>query len=103
DPASPRVLDVLFSTSRLYTTTAGNFQTGSNRFWYGLGAGMAVGLTKEIVDRRKTNGRFDSKDLLADLAGALIGAYAADSLLRPAIFKQPTGYAYGVQLNVAFD
>ncbi|WP_410524173.1 suppressor of fused domain protein [Ralstonia pseudosolanacearum] len=31
DPASPRVLDVLFSTSRLYTTTAGNFQTGSKK------------------------------------------------------------------------
>ncbi|MHA6823248.1 YfiM family protein [Ralstonia pseudosolanacearum] len=74
-----------------------------NRFWYGLGAGMAVGLAKEFADKRKTNGRFDSKDLLADLAGALIGAYAADSLLRPAVFKQPTGYAYGVQLTVAFD
>ncbi|MDC6178538.1 hypothetical protein C2I33_06680 [Ralstonia solanacearum] len=74
-----------------------------NRLWYGLGTSLAVGVAKEIADRRKTNGKFDSKDLLADLVGALIGAYATDSLLRPAIIRQPTGYAFGVQLNVAFD
>ncbi|WP_248167767.1 hypothetical protein, partial [Ralstonia pseudosolanacearum] len=35
EPASPHALDLLFSTSRLYTTTAGNFQTGSDdaAFW----------------------------------------------------------------------
>ncbi|AXW58918.1 hypothetical protein CJO93_08400 [Ralstonia solanacearum] len=32
EPASPHALDLLFSTSRLYTTTAGNFQTGSQKF-----------------------------------------------------------------------
>ncbi|WP_124982357.1 YfiM family protein [Ralstonia solanacearum] len=74
-----------------------------NRLWYGLGTSLAVGVAKEMADRRKTNGKFDSKDLLADLVGALIGAYATDSLLRPAIIRQPTGYAFGVQLHVAFD
>ncbi len=74
-----------------------------NRLWYGLGTSLAVGVAKEIADSRKTNGKFDSKDLLADLVGALIGAYATDSLIRPAIIRQPTGYAFGVQLHVAFD
>jgi len=71
-----------------------------NRLWYGLGAGLAVGVAKEIADSKQAHNRFDAKDLWADVAGTLAGAYLAHSLLRPVVLRQPRGYALGMQMNM---
>lgn len=39
----------------------------------GLGTSVAVGLSKEVWDRRRPGGRFSYKDLVFDLAGAGLG------------------------------
>ncbi|MGB3288267.1 MAG: hypothetical protein WBA83_03220 [Burkholderiaceae bacterium] len=74
-----------------------------HRFWYGLGAGAGAGLVKELVDSQERHNHFDSKDLLASVAGALAGAYFADSLIRPAVFADGNGYAVGVQMNIPLE
>lgn len=38
-----------------------------------FGASLALGITKEMCDRRRPRGRFSYKDLLFDLAGAGLG------------------------------
>ncbi|KVP96563.1 hypothetical protein WJ97_11800 [Burkholderia ubonensis] len=87
--------------SAVIASTVTTLAAGSpNRLWYGIGSSLAVGVAKEIADSRQPHNKFDSKDLLADLVGTLAGAYLADSLLRPAVFHQPNGYVYGVQLSV---
>ena len=74
-----------------------------HRFWYGLGAGVGVGLAKELIDSQERHNHFDSKDLLAGLVGSFAGAYLADSLIRPAIFPLSDGYAVGVEMNIPLD
>ena len=71
-----------------------------NRLWYGIGASVAVGVAKELVDRREPGNRFSSKDVLADVLGAVAGAYLTDRMLRPVVARQPRGYALGMQLTV---
>ncbi len=39
-------------------------------FWYGLGAGVLAGVTKELLDEKKHNG-WDNMDLLATVSGSV--------------------------------
>jgi uncharacterized protein YfiM (DUF2279 family) len=71
-----------------------------NRFWYGVGAGLAVGVAKEIADSKEARNRFDAKDVWADLVGSVAGAYLADSMLHPVVKRQPRGYALGLQASM---
>lgn len=71
-----------------------------NRLWYGIGASLAVGVAKELADSREAGNRFSSKDVWADLVGAVAGAYLTDRMLRPVVTRNPAGYALGLQLSV---
>lgn len=71
-----------------------------NRFWYGVGAGLAVGVAKEIADSKEARNRFDAKDVWADLVGSVAGAYWADSMLRPVVKRQHRGYVLGLQARM---
>lgn len=80
------------------TTLAAN---SSNAVWYGLGAGVVVGVTKELVDRTQPHDRFDPKDVWADLVGTVAGTYLANTFIRPLVQHKPSGgYAVGLQAAV---
>lgn len=71
-----------------------------HRLWYGIGAGLAVGVAKELADSKEARNRFDAKDVWADLVGSVAGAYLTDRILRPVVKRQPGGYALGLQASM---
>ena len=72
-------------TATVASATSYIFKNEPNRFWLGVGAGMAVGLAKELSDSRAGGSGFSNTDLAADLVGSVLGAYFVDSLLKPTV------------------
>lgn len=49
--------------------------------WTGFWSAVAVGVTKEIVDSRRSGGQASGRDLVADVAGAYLGSQAGRWLI----------------------
>ncbi len=49
----------------------------------GFGACMAVGVAKEVYDARTPGHTASAKDLIADAAGCVVGAYVGGLMIRP--------------------
>lgn len=91
-----------FGASAAVAATATTLMANSpNAAWYGLGAGVVVGVAKELVDRTQPHDRFDPKDVWADLVGTVAGTYLANSYVRPLVQHKPSGgYAVGLKATV---
>jgi len=48
--------------------------TAEQSFWVGVAAALTVGLAKELYDSRSGGTGFDSRDMLADGIGGVIGS-----------------------------
>lgn len=90
------------ATAVVSTVVTGALADSPNRFWYGVGAGLTVGVAKEVADRNTTG--FSGRDLAADFVGAVIGAYFVDQILRPVVTVDAQGgRTVGVGLSVPLD
>ena len=70
-------------------------------FACGVGAGVLVGVGKEVLDSRQPNNFFSGHDIKNDIIGSLVGAMAyrfADDVIISPIFK-PKDHFIGLNLN----
>ncbi len=61
----------------------------------GFWSAVAVGLAKELVDRRRAGGDASGRDLAADVAGAFLGAQAGRWLITRR--GETTAFVYALQ------
>jgi len=58
-----------------YTLVYSKTQNKKKAFWYSLGLSTLAGLSKELLDEYKFEGKFDTGEFIATAAGGFVASY----------------------------